>query len=820
MPTDAPSSRQQTIKDLTANFQQQVNNARQSLNYNEHRPEDLSESQCKSYAKRRRLMQPTGPALRHPAAPLLQRYSEQGCPANIEPTYPLDLLEQAIKRGAHPSATTAAAAKALRLETEEKVRQGYARLIPWSELRDNLPANIRISPIAAIPHKSRDFRMILDLSFGFSREGTPWPSVNESTNDANAPLNSMTQLGQVLPRLIHALATSPEEKGPWIFAKLDIKDGFWRLLVPEQDEFNFCYVLPQTSPDDPIQLVVPTSLQMGWRSSPPFFCAATETARDVAQTLAQQPQLPPHPMEDTMLQDLHKLQHPTQWPDSTLEARRKDFAHLLEVYVDDFIGALQATDLDTVRHHSRALLHAIHSIFPAAPPNAHPDAEPISQKKLQEGEGTWACRKEILGWIFDGISRTIELPPTKLSKLRQSIREALKKGHLPVTAYQSLVGKLQHAALGIPAGRGLLGPLFKLLPDKSKKGPKHKSIQLKHGSPARQALRDFKTMLKLVAHRPTHCQQLVPGWPHFVGFCDACKYGAGGVWLSGKEGLHPVVWRVKWPKYISDQLVSPTNPKGSLTINDLEMAGLLLHYLVLERLADLKHKHAAAWCDNTSTVSWGRRLTSSKSIVGQRLVRALALRHVVTESSPLAPWSIAGANNKMADLASRSFHKAGPDTFDLDDTDFLTKFNSDFPLTQGASWRMHTLPNSITSLVFSELSQRPQPMGSWLRLTKTGSTSGSTGNISLASMASRTPTSKAGHSPLPSPLSVPLPTTYELDTQEESIRSELAKFRRRWQPLPRPSNWTLNPAPPTSQAQPTTPSHSNNKCSSTSSRTP
>jgi hypothetical protein len=34
------------------------------------------------------------------------------------------------------------------------------------------------------------------------------------------------------------------------------------------------------------------------------------------------------------------------------------------------------------------------------------------------------------------------------------------------------------------------------------------------------------------------------------------------------------------------------------------MAGMLIHYLVLEHLVSLKHVHVAAWCDNTPKVSW------------------------------------------------------------------------------------------------------------------------------------------------------------------------------------------------------------------------
>ena len=155
---------------------------------------------------------------------------------------------------------------------------------------------------------------------------------------------------------------------------------------------------------------------------------------------------------------------------------------------------------------------------------------------------------------------------------------------------------------------------------------------------------------------------------------------------------------------------------SDLTVNDLEMAGLLLHHLVLEEVVgNLEGKHAAAWCDNTSTVSWARRLASKRSLVGQRLLQALCIHHT-TKSSPLAPWSIAGANNRMADLASRSFRATGSKgNYDLTDEQLLTKFNSKFPLSQDASWKMHTLSTKLCSRVFSELRHERQPMGSWLR---------------------------------------------------------------------------------------------------------
>jgi hypothetical protein len=102
-----------------------------------------------------------------------------------------------------------------------------------NNIKHDPPPNLKISPIAAIPHKSRDYRMILDLSYGVKVNGTRMPSVNESTNPTVAPANSMAELGNVLPQIIYAMGTAPASKGPILFSKLDIKDGYWRMVVPQ-----------------------------------------------------------------------------------------------------------------------------------------------------------------------------------------------------------------------------------------------------------------------------------------------------------------------------------------------------------------------------------------------------------------------------------------------------------------------------------------------------------------------------------------------------------------------------------------------------------
>ena len=183
--------------------------------------------------------------------------------------------------------------------------------------------------------------------------------------------------------------------------------------------------------------------------------------------------------------------------------------------------------------------------------------------------------------------------------------------------------------------------------------------------------------------------------------------------MAGSKHLSPIVWRIRWPDDIVRRFKT-RDAKGDITINDLEMAAFLLQFLILEHCVDLKHQHAAAWCDNASTVSWTTKLSARSSKIGQRLIRALCLRQCVNQSSPLAPLTIAGSRNKMADLSSRSFKKAGKDTYELTDSQFLLKFNSDFPLTQEASWLLFRPSNKLLSLILSELRTTPLPMASWM----------------------------------------------------------------------------------------------------------
>ena len=237
----------------------------------------LTPTQSKSH-KTKSLMQPRNKALRHPAADALLQYASDGCPLDCGQDWTMEQMEAAIQKGPHQSAQSPEASNALRTEALERITGGSCRVMKWKDIKDNPPPKLKISPIAAIPHKSQLFRMILDLSYKLKMDKDKLKSVNNASDKDLAPQHSMYELGNVIPQIIWNMAKAPDTGVPILFSKIDLKDGYWRMVVNEADTWNFAYVLSPLKPGDDIELVIPDALQMGWSESPPFFCAATETA--------------------------------------------------------------------------------------------------------------------------------------------------------------------------------------------------------------------------------------------------------------------------------------------------------------------------------------------------------------------------------------------------------------------------------------------------------------------------------------------------------------------------------------------------------------
>jgi hypothetical protein len=193
---------------------------------------------------------------------------------------------------------------------------------------------------------------------------------------------------------------------------------------------------------------------MGWVESPPYFCAALETARDVAVDYIETSigSLPVHKFEDWAGAKVAQLQKPS--------STNKGFWYVVEVYVDDFIAAIIPTTREQITHLARGILHGIHDVFPACNDN---DRDPISTKKLRKGEGMFHTKKCILGFKFEGAEKTIWLEEDKqaalLTILHQWIRGVTKiwRG-IPFVEFESVTSKLRHAFTALPEAWGLLSP--------------------------------------------------------------------------------------------------------------------------------------------------------------------------------------------------------------------------------------------------------------------------------------------------------------------------------------------------------------------------
>ena len=100
---------------------------------------------------------------------------------------------------------------------------------------------------------------------------------------------------------------------------------------------------------------------------------------------------------------------------------------------------------------SRALLHGIHSMFPLPQVAGHNGQDPIFKKKLESGEGQWAVRKEVLGWMVDCTTRCIKLARDKQRAINAELHNIVRmtKG-VPFKRIEKLIGKILTVLIFFP----------------------------------------------------------------------------------------------------------------------------------------------------------------------------------------------------------------------------------------------------------------------------------------------------------------------------------------------------------------------------------
>ncbi len=199
------------------------------------------------------------------------------------------------------------------------------------------------------------------------------------------------------------------------------------------DCYNFAYVLLQAT-GARTKIVVPSAVQMGWVESLSLFCTVTELVRDLAQHFVDNNvQLPYDPIKELMMIQEVPPRERTETP-----------TKLMQVYVDDFCNAAtQSKDRTHILTIRRASIHRIHALFPPTAVTRHDGGkEPISANKLAHGDGNFDSTKDLIGFRFDGIKRTVQLPLEKAAACIRETHHILCRKTVPLKTLQGVVGKL------------------------------------------------------------------------------------------------------------------------------------------------------------------------------------------------------------------------------------------------------------------------------------------------------------------------------------------------------------------------------------------
>lgn len=121
-------------------------------------------------------------------------------------------------------------------------------------------------------------------------------------------------------------------------AKIDLADGYYRIPISPQASLSLAVVLPNDNMSEPL-IGLQLSLPMGWKHSPPYFCAFTETCADMANAIP----LPTfdHPFQYALSSQPTAPQATARFPPTTIwpfnPQPTPQPLQYTEVYLDDFM---------------------------------------------------------------------------------------------------------------------------------------------------------------------------------------------------------------------------------------------------------------------------------------------------------------------------------------------------------------------------------------------------------------------------------------------------------------------------------------------------
>ncbi len=118
---------------------------------------------------------------------MIMDWATFGCPTKTGAPWSQSDIEEAIARGPHQLVLTPKAIEHFTKEIREKVCIQQARVVEWDSIKDNPSMELKILPIAAIPHKLKAYWSILDLSFRLRLKKWRFQGCGKQDNHQNCP---------------------------------------------------------------------------------------------------------------------------------------------------------------------------------------------------------------------------------------------------------------------------------------------------------------------------------------------------------------------------------------------------------------------------------------------------------------------------------------------------------------------------------------------------------------------------------------------------------------------------------------------------------
>jgi hypothetical protein len=320
----------------------------------------------------------------------------------------------------------------------------------------------------------------------------------------------------------------------------------------------------------------------------------------------------------------------------------------------------------------------------------------------------------VLGWLIDTIQSTLTLPPHRLDRLFDILRNSIGPNQKQVSLqkWHSILGELRAMTIAIPGARGFFSHLQAALQPRNLS-----NNRIRVSSHVQATLQDFTWLAKSLHVRPTHLNELVLQQPCLYGTTDASGKSMGAVILPPPSAnAPPVMWRLTFPTDIQAKLACAQNPSGTVTNSDLELAATIIQHDVICQLYDTRERTIHTSTDNQAAQAWQTRKSTTTNLAPAFLLHLQAIHQRHHRYVPLHSY-LPGQLNAMADDASRLWH--------LSDQHLLTHFNTMYP--QHQSWHIYQPRPEMHSAVISALHKKRSAPASFFNEPKHQTPIGITG---------------------------------------------------------------------------------------------